>query len=59
LRASRDAAVIAVIVAISLWGWLHAAPPEPRKIVRLTTTLPVAAVNGALVPSHAHPWQPV
>jgi len=43
------AAVLAVIAGVSLWGWLRPAPPEPRAVVRLTATLPVATnVPGVL-----------
>ena len=42
--------VAAVILAGgAVWGWLHPAPPEPKNVVRLTTTLPVATnVPGTL-----------
>jgi len=38
----------AIILSVALWGWLRPAPPAPRSVVRLTTTLPVANVIGAI-----------
>jgi Tol biopolymer transport system component/predicted Ser/Thr protein kinase len=46
------AGMFAVIAGISLWGWLRPAPPEPRAVVSLTATLPVANMPGALAMSH-------
>jgi Tol biopolymer transport system component/predicted Ser/Thr protein kinase len=42
------AALALALVAVALWGWLRPAPPEPRAVVRLTATLPVANVPGSL-----------
>jgi WD40 repeat protein len=40
------AALMTVVAAVALWFWLHAAPLEPRVVVRFSNTLPVANVEG-------------
>jgi serine/threonine-protein kinase len=46
------AALALALAAVALWGWLRPTPPEPRNVVRLTATLPVANTPGALAMSH-------
>jgi serine/threonine-protein kinase len=46
------AAMLAMIAGVALWGWLRPAAPEPRGVVRFSSTLPAASVPGAIALSH-------
>jgi len=41
-------AALMSVAGAALWNWLRPAPPAPRSVVRLTTTLPVANTIGAI-----------